>query len=442
MTLTLTLHNTLTRKRETFAPLDAQNVRMYVCGPTVYDRPHIGNARAVVVYDVLYRLLRHMYGEKQVTYARNITDVDDKIIVAAKARGITIDQLTTEVTAGFHADMGELNCLRPNYEPRATEYIGKMIAMIEMLIHRAHAYVAEGHVLFAVTSYQHYGALSGRTVEDQQAGARIEVESYKRHAGDFVLWKPADAEDDDSSIFDSPWGKGRPGWHIECSAMSTDLLDDTFDIHGGGADLKFPHHENEIAQSCCANPESEFAKCWIHNGFLTVNGEKMSKSLGNFITVKDLLDKGVQGEVIRWVLLSARYSEPLDWTEKLLDDAKKSLDRLYRAAADTAPAAQPNDAFFTALADDMNMPQVFALLHQADAEALAGAKFLGFLQHSADSWFRGEGASDDVAERINARIAAKKAKNWAESDRIRDELRAEGVILEDKPDGTTEWRKA
>jgi cysteinyl-tRNA synthetase len=438
----ISLHNTLTRKRENFTPLDPQNVRMYVCGPTVYDRPHIGNARAVVVYDVLFRLLRHVYGEKHVTYARNITDVDDKIIVAAKARSITIDQLTTEVTEGFHADMGELNCLRPSYEPRATQYIGKMISMIERLIDLDHAYVAEGHVLFAVTSYKNYGALSGRIVEDQQAGARIEVESYKRHAGDFVLWKPADAEDDDSSIFDSPWGKGRPGWHIECSAMSTDLLDDTFDIHGGGADLKFPHHENEIAQSCCANPESEFAKCWIHNGFLTVNGEKMSKSLGNFITVKDLLDRGVQGEVIRYVLLSARYSEPLDWTDKLLDDAKKTLDRLYRAAAEITPTAQPSDAFFAAITDDMNMPQAFALLHQADAQALAGAQFLGFLQRSSDSWFRGIGAADDVTDRINARIAAKKAKNWAESDRIRDELKAAGIILEDKPDGTTEWRRA
>lgn len=439
--MTLTLFNSLTRKKELFTPLDTKNIRMYVCGPTVYDRPHIGNARAVVVYDVLFRLLRHIYGEKHVTYARNITDVDDKIIVAAKERGIAIQQLTTEVTSQFHDDMDALNCLRPTYEPRATQYIGKMIAMIEMLIHRGHAYVAEQHVLFDVTSYADYGKLSGRMVEDQQAGARVAVESYKRHPGDFVLWKPADAEDDASSVFDSPWSKGRPGWHIECSAMSTDLLDDTFDIHGGGADLKFPHHENEIAQSCGANPESEFAKLWLHNGFLTVNGEKMSKSLGNFITVKDLLNKGVQGEVIRYVLLSARYSEPLDWTDKLLEDAKKSLDRLYRIAAEIPAADHPNEEFFAALSDDMNLPQVFALLHQGDAAALAGAKFLGFLQQSPEIWFKGNNGNEEIIARINARTAAKAAKNWAESDRIRDELKAQGILLEDRPDGTTDWRR-
>jgi cysteinyl-tRNA synthetase len=477
----LTLHNTLTRKKEVFTPLDDKNIRMYVCGPTVYDRPHIGNARAVVVYDVLLRLLRHIYGEKHVTYARNITDVDDKIIVAAKERGITIQQLTEEVTAQFHDDMDALNCLRPTHEPRATQYIGKMIAMIEMLIHRGHAYVSEGHVLFAVESFENYGALSGRKLEDLIAGARVEVESYKRHAGDFVLWKPADAEDDESSVFDSPWGKGRPGWHIECSAMSTDLLDDTFDIHGGGADLKFPHHENEIAQSCGANPDSEFAKLWLHNGFLTVNGEKMSKSLGNFITVKDLLDKFTAqgkghkaGEIIRFVLLSTRYSEPLNWTEKLLEDAEKTLDSWYRilekenieptkivipkiklydypSGREKFSPSCPSEEY---LFSDLNFSAAIACVVSIASEyqknpsqlialqLLDNTKVLGFLFNSPNIWFRGAGADDAVMALINARAEAKRTKNWAESDRIRDELKAQGILLEDKPDGTTDWRRA
>jgi cysteinyl-tRNA synthetase len=441
---TLTLFNSLTRKKEPFTPMDPQNVRMYVCGPTVYDRPHIGNARAVVVYDVLFRLLRHIYGENHVTYARNITDVDDKIIVAAKERGIAIQQLTTEVTAQFHDDMDALNCLRPTHEPRATQYIGKMIAMIEMLIHRGHAYVAEGHVLFSVTSYADYGKLSGRTVEDQQAGARVAVESYKRHPGDFVLWKPADAEDDASSVFDSPWGAGRPGWHIECSAMSTDLLEDTFDLHGGGADLKFPHHENEIAQSCCANPKSEFAKLWLHNGFLTVNGEKMSKSLGNFITVKDLLDKGVPGEVIRLVLLMTKYSEPLNWTDKLLEDAKKMLDGWYRKFIKAEKVAVPiPQEFLDALDDDLNTPKAISLMHNAAPEELGRMLILlGLAPQNAEAWFKGMEPDDVVLAMIEARTAAKAAKNWAKADRIRDELKAQGILLEDRPDGTTDWRRA
>ncbi len=466
--MTLTLFNSLTRKKEVFTPQDVKNIRMYVCGPTVYDRPHIGNARAVVVYDVLFRLLRQIYGENHVTYARNITDVDDKIIVAAKERGISIQQLTTEVTAQFHEDMSALHCMLPTHEPRATEYIGKMHEMISRLIKNGHAYVADNHVLFDVTSDADYGVLSGRTVEEQQAGARIAIESYKRHPGDFVLWKPADAEDDNSSIFDSPWGKGRPGWHIECSAMSTDLLGETFDLHGGGADLKFPHHENEIAQSCCANPGSEFAKLWLHNGFLTVNGEKMSKSLGNFITVKDLLDRGVQGEVIRYVLLSARYSEPLDWTDKLLSDAKKTLDGWYRKLPQKRQAFDGANlkGFIEALSDDLNFPKAFSVMHTASQEELyTMGHSMGFFNLTIDEWFKGNagvseavgmasgtstalGAGESVISensiiaRIDARIAAKKARNWAESDRIRDELKAQGIILEDRPDGTTDWRRA
>lgn len=469
--MNLTLSNTLTRKKEIFTPLDDNNIRMYVCGPTVYDRPHIGNARAVVVYDVLFRLLRHIYGEKHVIYARNITDVDDKIIVAAKERGITIQKLTEEVTEQFHDDMDALNCLRPTHEPRATQYIGKMIAMIEMLIHREHAYESEGHVLFAVDSFENYGALSGRKLEDLIAGARVEVESYKRHAGDFVLWKPADAEDDESSVFDSPWGKGRPGWHIECSAMSTDLLDDTFDIHGGGADLKFPHHENEIAQSCGANPDSEFAKLWLHNGFLTVNGEKMSKSLGNFITVKDLLDKfsaqgkgHKAGEIIRFVLLSTRYSEPLNWTDKLLEDAEKTLDGWYRVLQSenldirglpmsTKLDRQPGCTAEEFLFDDLNFAGAIASVenyakryfrspNQIDAaDVFYNARVLGLINMHFETWFRGE-EDDAVIALINVRAEAKRNKNWAESDRIRDELKAQGILLEDKPDGATDWRRA
>ncbi|MFN7610588.1 MAG: cysteine--tRNA ligase, partial [bacterium] len=331
--MTLRLTNTLTRREEIFTPIDPAHVKMYVCGPTVYARPHLGTARSVVVYDMLYRLLRHEYGE--VRYVRNITDVDDKINAAATERGITIQALTAEVTAQFHADMEALGVLRPDVEPKATEHIAQMITLIETLIARGFAYEAQGHVLFDVQRDKDYGVLSRRSVEDMLAGARVEVAPYKKYAGDFVLWKPVSDKDDPSSVFDSPWGKGRPGWHIECSAMSAAHLGREFDIHGGGADLMFPHHENEIAQSTCAHPESRYARFWVHNGFLTVNGEKMSKSLGNFITVHDLLQRGVKGEVIRFALMSTRYNEPLDWTEKLLGDAAKVMDRMYRQSAES-----------------------------------------------------------------------------------------------------------
>ena len=439
------LQNTLTRKREAFTPLNKDRVTLYACGPTVYDRPHLGNARAVVVYDVLFRLLRLIYGENDVVYARNITDVDDKIINAAKERGISINALTTEVTAAFHHDIAALNCLAPSHEPRATQYISQMIAMIETLIANGAAYEAEGHVLFSVQSGKDYGKLSGRKLEDLVAGARVEVASYKRHAGDFVLWKPAE-EDAAASSFESPWGIGRPGWHIECSAMSTDLLGETFDIHGGGADLKFPHHENEIAQSCGANPQSEFARYWVHNGFLTINGEKMSKSLGNFTTVHDLLEKGVQGEVIRLAFLMTKYSEPLDWNEKLLSDAKKTLDSWYRKLQEgvTEDAVLPQN-FVEALKDDMNLPLAISYMHKAEdaAHLKAMGDIVGLLQQDADRWFKGEASDDDgeIQALIDARIAAKKAKNFAESDRIRAELDSRGILLEDKRDGTTDWRR-
>lgn len=492
--MTLALYNTLTRRKEAFAPLDSGNVRMYVCGPTVYDRPHLGNARSVVVYDVLYRLLMQLYGPEHVTYVRNITDVDDKINAAAKANGEPISALTARVEGWFHDDMAALNVLPaspspvsgggrgggasdstsgfvhtpsppppPNggggfmLEPHATHHIPHMIALIEKLIAGGHAYAAEGHVLFSVGSYGEYGALSGRKLDELIAGARVDVESYKKHPGDFVLWKPAEAGDDPSSVFESPWGAGRPGWHIECSAMSTAYLGENFDLHGGGADLMFPHHENEIAQSRCALPGSKFARYWVHNGFLTVNGEKMSKSLGNFVTVRDLLDKGVKGEVIRYALLSAKYNEPLDWNEKLLHDAKLTLDKWYRYFQGYNPSGrhvvekehpwnldtQDMPSFLEALKDDLNLPKAFSIMHNAADNAIfAMGRGLGFFNLTTEQWFKGGGDDQAIEKRIQHRLAAKKAKNFAEADNIRKELANQGIILEDRPNGTTDWRRA
>ena len=335
--VTIRLHNTKTRTKEDFVPIDPQNVRMYVCGPTVYDRAHLGNGRPVVVFDVLFRLLRHVYGADHVTYVRNFTDVDDKINATAQARKAAgdprplealIHERTEETIGWYHADMDALGALRPTFEPRATEYIGPMIAMIETLIAGGHAYAVQGHVMFRVRSYQNYGKLSGRTVDDMIAGARVEVSPFKEDPMDFVLWKPSDA---DLPGWESPWGRGRPGWHIECSAMSYELLGASFDIHGGGLDLQFPHHENEIAQSCCAHPEAGFANVWMHNEMLQVEGKKMSKSLGNFFTVRDLLDQGVPGEVIRMVYLDTHYSKPMDWTTEKRIETEKRLDKLLGA---------------------------------------------------------------------------------------------------------------
>lgn len=460
--MTLQLYNTLTRKKEPFTPMDKGNVRMYVCGPTVYDRPHLGNARSVVVYDVLYRLLMQLYGKDHVTYIRNITDVDDKINAAAKANNEPISALTGRIEGWFHEDMKALGVLPASKpatgketpeqvkggmaEPHATEHIPHMIELIEKLIANNHAYESQGHVLFAVNSYSDYGKLSGRKLDDLVAGARVEVESYKRHPGDFVLWKPAQSGDDVSSIFDSPWAKGRPGWHIECSAMSTTYLGPQFDIHGGGADLMFPHHENEIAQSRCALPGSAFANYWVHNGFLTVGGEKMSKSLGNFTTVKELLDKGIKGEVIRLALLSTKYSEPLDWNDKLVHDAKLALDKWYRQLPGHGAQATVPAAFIEALCDDINFPKAISLMHAANPqELLAMGKMLGFFGQTAKEWFRGGASLQDneqIELLVNQRLESKKAKNWAEADRIRKALADQGIILEDRPDGTTDWRKA
>lgn len=447
--MTLYFSNTLTRQKEPFTPLDASNVRMYVCGPTVYDRAHIGNARAVVVFDILFRLLRHTYGENHVTYARNITDVDDKINKAAHDRGITIKEVTTETTRMFHEDMASLNCLPPSIEPKATEHIGEMIAMIQQLIDNGHAYAAKGHVLFSVASDPNYGHLARRSRKEMVAGARVEIAPYKRDAGDFVLWKPSS---DTEPGWESPWGYGRPGWHIECSAMSTKYLGTTFDIHGGGADLQFPHHENEVAQSCCANKDSEFAKYWLHNGFLTVGGEKMSKSLGNFTTVHELLDgKHIKGEVIRYILLATHYKKPLDYNEKGLEDATKAMNRFYQVIADNPPTDTTiPEAFITALSDDLNTPKAFSLLHayaqDGDSNALYNCgKLLGLFQAAAKDWLDKKSLDNNTVEEIESLIEqrkeAKATKNWAKADEIRDKLNEMGVILEDKPNGLVEWKQ-
>jgi len=441
------LSNSLKRKKEGFKPLDEKNVRMYVCGPTVYDRAHIGNARAVVVFDVLYRVLRHKYGAECVKYVRNITDVDDKINAAAKERGIEISQLTQKTTQMFHADMAALNCLSPDVEPRATAHIPEMLDMIGKLIANGNAYAANGHVLFRVSSDPKYGHLSGRSTDEMVAGARVEIAPYKENPMDFVLWKPSNPSEPG---WESPWGRGRPGWHIECSAMSIKYLGETFDIHGGGADLTFPHHENEIAQSCCAYPGSEFAKYWVHNGFLSVNGEKMSKSLGNFVTVKDLLDKGIKGEVIRYALLATHYKKPLDWTDKAINDAAISLNKFYNVSTFKSPNQEANAVnmakFLEALYDDMNTSKAFSILHEiansGDAASLKEcANILGLLENTntAEEPLSSEKEAQ-VLEKIESRKAARAAKNWAESDRIRDELLVMGIIVEDKAGGAMEWR--
>jgi cysteinyl-tRNA synthetase len=385
---TIRFHNTRTRRKEVFEPLDASNVRMYVCGPTVYDRAHMGNARAAVSFDMAYRLLRHVYGADHVTYVRNFTDVDDKINAKAAETGRPIGDITAETTQWYLDDMAALGVLEPNQMPRATQYIGQMVAMIEELIAKGHAYAAEGHVLFSVKSYPDYGNLSGRSVDDMIAGARVEVAPYKRDPMDFVLWKPSS---DDLPGWDSPWGRGRPGWHIECSAMAYELLGETFDIHGGGNDLMFPHHENEIAQSCCAHPEGGFARFWLHNEMLQVEGKKMSKSLGNFFTVHDLLEQGIPGEVIRFVFLSTHYGKPMDWTAKKAEEAEKTLRKiaqLFAAPILSKPwsgnsTIDPPQEVVDALANDLNtslaLTHVRTYLKNGEEPKLAASlRLLGF----------------------------------------------------------------
>ena len=441
------LHNTRTRKKEVFTPIDASNVRMYVCGPTVYDRAHLGNARPVVVFDVLNRLLRHVYGEEHVTYVRNFTDVDDKIIARAEESGREIGQITSETTQWFLDDMAALGAREPDHMPRATQYIPQMVLMIEELIAGGHAYAAEGHVLFAVESYSKYGALSGRTVKDMIAGSRVEVAPYKRNPMDFVLWKPSSG---DQPGWDSPWGYGRPGWHIECSAMAYELLGESFDIHGGGNDLMFPHHENEIAQSCCAHPHSDFARYWMHNEMLQVEGKKMSKSLGNFFTVRDLLDQGVPGEVIRFVFLSTHYRKPMDWTEKKAKEAEATLRKWFLKTDGVEAAATVPSRIVDALSDDLNVSMALSEMQRMSGPALKSAmRLLGFPDAEDVDWFRvqgsdlvgvamiGEGNLSHAQELLNPILrrwqSMRDEKNYQEADNIKEVL--EGMQVELKATG-------
>ncbi|MEO9780356.1 MAG: cysteine--tRNA ligase [Sedimentitalea sp.] len=435
--MTIKLHNTKTRKKEVFAPIDPDNVRMYVCGPTVYDRAHLGNARPVVVFDVLYRLLRYTYGADHVTYVRNFTDVDDKINARAAESGRSIGEITAETTQWFLDDMAALGALEPNHMPRATQFIPQMVTMIEDLIAKGHAYEAEGHVLFAVDSWrEHYGNLSGRSVDDMIAGARVEVAPYKKNPMDFVLWKPSSP---DLPGWESPWGRGRPGWHIECSAMAYELLGESFDIHGGGNDLMFPHHENEIAQSCCAHPEGEFAKVWMHNEMLQVEGKKMSKSLGNFFTVRDLIDGNwsggwkVPGEVIRFVFLGTHYRKPMDWTETTAKSAMEELARWYRFPDFMkGNSSEPVKDISAALSDDLNTPEVLKILRDlaklhAYEELSASLRFLGF----TGKWFFDLIPSEEVSRRIQSLVSEldrfREEKNYAAADELRAQLTAAGV---------------
>jgi len=458
--MTIQLHDTMRGEKVPFEPRDPERVTMYVCGPTVYNFAHIGNARPAVVFDVLARLLRRHY---RLLYARNITDVDDKINQAAKDTGQPISAITERFADAYHEDMAAIGVLPPDVEPRATAHIPQMIAMIRSLIDGGYAYEAEGHVLFHVEAYEQYGALSRRNLREMIAGARVEVAPYKRAAADFVLWKPSG---DDLPGWDSPWGRGRPGWHLECSAMSESHLGETIDIHGGGQDLMFPHHENEIAQSTCAHGGRQFARYWVHNGFLNVEHEKMSKSLGNVLLVRDLLERW-PGEAVRVALLSAHYRQPLDWTEELITESRRKLDRLYgalRAAAPTAEevaAAEPAADFLTALEDDLNTPRAMAALfdmarrvNKAEDEAerrrlaavlAASGDLMGLLQEDPEAWFAAGADELPDAEAIETlleqRQAARKARDFAEADRIRDELEARGIVIEDGPDGTR-WRVA
>ncbi|MBT6592633.1 MAG: cysteine--tRNA ligase [Porticoccaceae bacterium] len=457
--MSLSLYNSMTRSKQPFQPIDSQRVTMYVCGPTVYNRVHIGNARPAVVFDTLYRLLMSLYPNVQ--YARNITDIDDKIMKTAAELGEDISVLSTRYAEAYFDDMQALNNLPPTIVPYATQHIPEMIDMISRLVAKAHAYESEGHVLFAVQSMADYGKLSGRSLDDMLAGARVEVASYKKYAGDFILWKPSA---DDEPGWDSPWGRGRPGWHLECSAMIEKHLGESIDIHGGGQDLIFPHHENEIAQSCCAHDGKPVANVWMHNGFINIEGEKMSKSLGNFRMVNDLLEQ-YPGEVLRYVILSAHYRSEQNFGKDLLDSAWRSLDAIYgflrtQVGIEAAAVDIADTHAYAALLDDLNTPVAISELHKlaremnaADGDALAEAKgrllavagLMGLLQQDPEQWFtHSRGGSDISAEEIEVLIAkrnqAKADKDYAGADGVREELKAMGVVLEDSREGT-KWRR-
>jgi cysteinyl-tRNA synthetase len=432
------LHDTLAREKREFVPADPERITMYVCGPTVYGRAHIGNARPAVVFDTLARLIRHEFGADSLVYARNVTDVDDKIIAAAEAERVEPSVITERYERHYLEDMGALGVMPPDIAPHATQEIAPMIGMIERLVGLGHAYEAQGHVLFSVPSDPDYGSLSRRDREAMLAGARVEVAPYKRDPADFVLWKPSS---EGVIGWDSPWGRGRPGWHIECSAMIAAHFGETIDIHGGGLDLIFPHHENEIAQSRCAHDGAPLARYWVHNGFVDMGAEKMSKSLGNVITPAELLAQGHKGETLRLALLSAHYRQPLAWTAELVAQSKATLDGLYRKAGDARPGVIDPDVL-EALADDLNTPLALARLIALNdwAAIKASARLLGLLERSADEWFQGDADAGAIEARIAERIDAKKNRDFAAADRIRDQLKADGIVLEDGPGGTT-WRR-
>lgn len=450
----LTIYNTLAREKQAFTPIEPKNVRMYVCGPTVYDFAHIGNARPVIVFDVLFRLLRHLYGEKHVTYVRNITDVEDKIIARAAGRGVSIRELTEGTARVYQEDAISLGCLQPSFEPRVTDTMDEIIVMIARLVAANHAYVAEGHVLFHVPSDPNYGRLSRRSLDEMVAGARVEVAPYKKNPMDFVLWKPSDAS---MPGWDSPWGKGRPGWHIECSAMGEKHLGETFDIHAGGIDLMFPHHENEVAQSAGAHHGKAIANYWMHNGFLQVEGEKMSKSLGNFITIRELLaekkfgDQAWHGRVLRFAMLQTHYRQPIDWTVDRLLSAKATMMDWARLVHDTQDVPSVPEEYLEAISDDLNTPAAMTVLHglasharnnlEDRARLRAALTFSGLYAGERDQDFVVGQAIDAAAVEalIEKRNAARKAKNFAEADRLRGELSAMGVAIEDGAKGTS-WK--
>lgn len=452
------LTNTLTRRKEKFIPLDCSNVRMYVCGPTVYDKAHLGNGKTPVSYDVLYRLLRYVYGKEHVNYVSNITDVDDKILNKHKETGRPIRDITEETYNWYIEDMKKLGNLEPNARPRATDYIEDMIDIVKRLLANGHAYEAEGHVLFDVDSMPNYGCLSGRSMNDMVAGARVDVADYKKNPADFILWKPSEA---DQPGWNSPWGYGRPGWHLECTAMSSKLLGTDFDIHGGGNDLIFPHHENECAQSCCAFEGSKFARYWVHAGMLMVAGVKMSKSLGNFYTLDEILERA-PAEALRLLFLTAHYHQPFNFTFDGLNAAKATLDKFYNALLRVADITEqevlPREDLIDALCDDLNTPLALSYLHEDvnnlnkaetaedkvkyKSQLLADAYMLGLLFQNPETWFKGGKNEDDseIEAKIQARLEAKKNKDWATADAIRNELKEQGILLEDTPQGTT-WKR-
>ena len=437
--MTIKLYNIKNRKKEVFKPIDAKNVRMYVCGPTVYDRAHIGNARPVVVFDILYRLLRYKYGVTFVSYARNFTDVDDKINVKAISTGRSIREITDETIGWYNKDMAALGALEPNYTPRATEYISEMIEMIKELIKKGHAYSSKDHVLFDVNSYEAYGMLSGRSVDDMIAGARVEVAPYKRNPMDFVLWKPSNNE---QPGWESPWGFGRPGWHIECSAMARSLFGEKFDIHGGGLDLQFPHHENEIAQSCACCGQDSFANVWLHNEMLQVEGKKMSKSLGNFFSVRDLLDEGFSGEVIRFVYLSTHYSKPMDWTVKKAQEAEATLRKWRKLTKDIQDSKLISEEVIEALNDDLNTSKAITALHgiakRGDAKTLkASAQLLGLLNNQMGGWVEENTFDLSALEALilDVRDKAMKTKDFSELDNLKSSFISAGLDVQMSKDG-------